>query len=77
MLLLAFVEGSLVQVKEQMFGKDLPGYRGMFWRGFLCFKVLLLGILLLLEVGLDLVEGFEDLVYRQDVLDNYLLVAFL
>ncbi len=34
-------------------------------------------VLLLLEVGLDLVEDFENLVDGEDVLDDYLLVALL
>ena len=34
-------------------------------------------VLLLLEVGLELVEGFENLVDGEDVLDDYLLVALL
>jgi hypothetical protein len=37
----------------------------------------LLVVLLLLEVGLDLVEDFENLVDGEDVLDDYLLVALL
>ncbi len=64
-------------MKQQMLGKELPGYRRSFLRGFLCFRIGLLGILLLLEVGLDLVENFEDLIDCEDVLDNDLLVAFL